>query len=93
MILLSQVSLHETRDSSRVYYAICSDINIGTNEYVFDLEDRQVTKIESTPKNWVLVHGVHKNLKLKFQDISRTFQDKNYVFPGQFLPVENHGEN
>ena len=39
------------------------------------------------------LHGVHKNFKLKFQDISRTFQDKNSVFPGQFLPVENHGEN
>ena len=39
------------------------------------------------------VHGVHKNFKLKFQDISRTFQDKNSVFPGQFIPVENHGEN
>ena len=41
----------------------------------------------------MLMHGVHKNLKLKFQDISRTFQDKNYVFPGQFLPVEIHREN
>ena len=39
------------------------------------------------------MHSVHKNFKLKFQDISRTFQDKNSVFPGQFLPVENHGEN
>ena len=33
-----------------------------------------------------LYHGVHKNFKLKFQDIS---QDKNSVFPGQFLAAEN----
>ena len=36
------------------------------------------------------MHGVHKNFKLKFQDISRTFQDKNSVFPGQYLPVVYH---
>ena len=45
--------------------------------------------IENMCKYIILWHGVHKNFKLKFQDISRTFQDKNSVFPGQFLAAEN----